>query len=202
MSNGSKSVSVLTTWLLIATSSALAQVPTVPAPRFHHSGVYDEARKEFLIYGGFTYDQKIQKLGDLWGWNGSTWKLVGDSGVRKIVAPLAFDSKRQLTLMFGGTGDSDVNDGKLRRLEGGTWQLIKDAPYLARDDVSLAYDSQRDRLVLFGGRNGEVLFADTWEFDGSDWKPTFMAGPSLRSGGPAVYDSARSVTVLYGAAKQ
>src|ERR1039458_6866847 len=60
------------------------------------------------------------------------------------------------------------------------------------------YDSQRDRLVLFGGRNGEVLFADTWEFDGSDWKPTFMAGPSLRSGGPAVYDSARSVTVLYG----
>ena len=35
--------------------------------------------------------------------------------------------------------------------------------------------------MLFGGSNEEIFFADTWEFDGSDWKPTFMAGPSLRS---------------------
>jgi hypothetical protein len=182
----------------IAVATALAQSLNVPAPRFHHSGVYDEARKEFLIYGGYIWDQGTKKVGDVWGWNGTTWRLVGDTGVRKIVSPLAFDSKRQRTVMFGGSGDSDANDGKLRSLDGGTWLLVKDVPYLGREDVSLAYDSKRDRLVLFGGRNEEVLFADTWEFDGSEWKPTFMAGPSLRSAGAVVYDSERGVMILYG----
>ena len=61
--------------LLIAVSPAPAQAPNTPVARFHHSGVYDETRKEFLIYGGFTYDQKIQQLSDVWGWDG-TWRLV------------------------------------------------------------------------------------------------------------------------------
>src|SRR5215467_5140104 len=104
--------------LLIAASPAIAQVPKVPAGRFHHSGVYDEARKEFLIYGGYTWDQGEKKLGDVWGWNGTAWRFVGDTGVRKIVAPLAFDSKRQRTVMFGGSGDS-ADSGKLTSLEGG-----------------------------------------------------------------------------------
>ena len=186
---------------LAAASSALAQAPNAPAPRLHHSGVYDEARKEFLIYGGYTWNQETQKTkpsSDVWAWNGSTWRLVGDTGVRRIVAPMAFDSKRQRTLMFSGAGDSDRIDGKLSSLEAGTWLLVKDLPYLQRADASLTYDSKRDRLVLFGGRNENVLFADTWEFDGSDWKPTFMPGPSLRSAGAIAYDSARGVTVLYG----
>ena len=188
----------LTIPLLIAASTATAQAPNVPAARLHHSGVYDETRKEFLVYGGYTWDQGTKKLDDVWGWNGSAWQLVGDTGVRKIVAALAFDSKRQRTVMFGGSGDSDANDGKLRSLDAGTWQLVKDAPYLSREDVSLTYDSKRDRLVLFGGRSDEVLYADTWEFDGNDWKPTFMAGPSLRSAGAVVYDTVRGLTILYG----
>ena len=136
---------------LIAVSTAIAQAPKVPAARFHHSGVYDEARKEFLIYGGYTWDQGTKKLGDVWGWNGSTWQLVGDTGVRKIVAPLAFDSKRQRTVVFGGSGDSDGNDGKLRRLEGETWQVVKDVPYLGREDASLAYDSKEGSSCPFWG---------------------------------------------------
>ena len=27
--------------------------------------------------------------------------------------------------MFGSSGDSDANDGKLRSLEGGTWLLVR-----------------------------------------------------------------------------
>jgi hypothetical protein len=172
-----------------------------PAARFHHSAVYDEARKEFVIYGGYIWNQaaqKVQPASDLWGWNGSTWNLLADTGVRKYVAPIAFDSKRQRLLMFGGAGDADMIDGQLSSLEGGKWNLVKDVPDLQRADPSMIYDSKRDRLVLFGGRQHMVVLADTWEFDGSDWKPTFMAGPSLRSSGAVAYDSARGVTVLYG----
>jgi|SRR5580692_5229585 hypothetical protein len=116
--------------------------------------------------------------------------------VREIVAPLAFDSKRQRTMLCGGSGDSTTR-GNLSILNGGAWQLVQDLPSLARMDASLAYDSKRDRLVLFRGLNEQVFFADTWEYDDSDWKPTFMPGPSLRSGAAIAYDSARGVTILY-----
>lgn len=198
-SNVLKKIVALTIPLLVATLVSIAQVPNAPTGRFHHSGVYDEARKLFLVYGGFIWDQGTTKMvGDVWGWDGTRWQMIGDTGVPKIVAPLAFDSKRKRTLMFNCNGDSNASDGKLCSLNGSTWQVVRDVPHLAREDASFAYDSKRDRLVLFGGRSSEVLFADTWEFDGSDWKATFMPGPSLRSAGAAVYDSARGVTVLYG----
>ncbi len=133
----------------------------------------------------------------MWGPDGTKWQLIGDTGVRKIVAPLAFDSKRQRTMMFGGRGDS-TTDGNLSSLNGGAWQLVKDLPSRARMAARLAYDSTRDRLVHLGGLNEQVFFVDTWEYDGSDWKPTFMPGASLRSSAAVVYDSARGVTVLYG----
>jgi hypothetical protein len=200
-SNYFRNLVALMVGLLVVLLPALGQVRNVPAARLHHSGVYDENRKEFVIYGGYTWNQSAQKVesaSDVWGWNGSRWELICDSTLNKYVAAMAFDSKRQRTLIFGGADDSGAIDGKLRSLEGGRWSVVKDLPTLQRADASMAYDSKRDRLVLFGGRNEEVLFADTWEFDGNDWKPTFMAGPSLRSAGSVVYDSARGVTVLYG----
>jgi hypothetical protein len=186
---------------LVALSQAIAQAPKSPAARLHHSGVYDEARKEFVIYGGYTWNQaaqKVQAASDVWAWNGMQWKLISDTGVHKYVASLAFDSKRQRLLMFGGADDSGMTDGKLNSLEAGSWKVVKDLPSLERADATLVYDSKRDRLTLFGGRRANVLFADTWEFDGDNWKPTFMAGPSLRSAATAVYDSDRDVIVLYG----
>jgi hypothetical protein len=183
--------------LVLTASGKRQDAPKAPAPRAHHSGVYDAARREFLIYGGFTFDGQVRRLTDVWAWNGRVWRFVGDTGVPKIVAPLAYDSKRQRVLMFGGS-DAEQSDGKLRTLEGKSWQIVTDAPDIARDDASLTYDSRRDCLVLFGGTNRGLFYADTWEYSGSGWKQTYRSGPSLRSAGAAVYDSARGVTVLYG----
>ena len=194
---------ILCTFVLwfVAVYSAIAQSSNWPVARLHHSGTYDDVRKEFVVYGGYTWNQtsqKVQAASDVWAWNGIRWRLISDTGVEKYVASMAYDSKRQRILTFGGADDSNAIDGNLSSLEAGSWKVIKDLPSLARADVTLVYDSGRDRLILFGGRHENVLFADTWEFDGSDWKPTFMAGPSLRSAAAAVYDSARGVTVLYG----
>jgi galactose oxidase-like protein len=186
---------------LVAVYSALAQSANWPVARLHHSGTYDVAHEEFVVYGGYTWNQatqKVQVASDVWAWNGIKWRLISDTGVHKYVPSMAYDSKRQRILMFGGADDSNTIDGKLSSLEAGSWKVIQDLPSVSRADATLVYDSKRDRLVLFGGRHENVLFADTWEVDGDDWKPTFMAGPSLRSAAAAVYDSARGVTVLYG----
>jgi hypothetical protein len=200
--NASRRRSLICTLALVALAgSGTAQDTQLgPSARIHHSAVYDPDRKEILIYGGLSFDpatQKTRERSDLWGWNGSVWRRLADTGVPKYVAPLAFDSKHHRTLMFGGAGEN-TTDGKLSVLDGESWKLITDLLELRRADPSLTYDSRRDRLVLFGGRNENVLLSDTWEFDGTDWKPTFAAGPSLRSAASMVFDSARGVTVLFG----
>ena len=64
----------------------------------------------------------------------------------------------------------------------------------------MAYDSARDRTVMFGGKErGNRAFADTWEWDGKNWaqiKPAIS--PPARNFHAMVYDSARKRTVLFG----
>ncbi|GIV96542.1 MAG: hypothetical protein KatS3mg057_1199 [Herpetosiphonaceae bacterium] len=47
------------------------------------------------------------------------------------------------------------------------WQRIEPAGAAppARRDAALAYDRARNRVILFGGRNGETPLDDTWAFD-------------------------------------
>ncbi|MGE3106984.1 MAG: GC-type dockerin domain-anchored protein [Phycisphaerales bacterium] len=63
---------------------------------------------------------------------------------------------------------------------------------------AMTYDSQRDRLVMFGGFNPSGNLGDTWEFDGTDWALRSTTGPGPRRAVSMAYDSARGVTVLFG----
>jgi hypothetical protein len=55
----------------------------------------------------------------------------------------------------------------------------------------MAYDSKRERTVLFGGSAGNVKFNDTWEWDGDNWTQVADTGPSARGGHAMAYDSNR-----------
>jgi len=63
-----------------------------------------------------------------------------------------------------------------------------------------AYDSNRRRVVLFGGSRNQpgTFFGDTWEWDGSYWTQMDDIGPAPRSGHAMSYDSNRRVTLLFG----
>lgn len=67
----------------------------------------------------------------------------------------------------------------------------------ARQYHAMAYDSQRDRVVMFGG-TANVPYGDTWEWDGSAWTLVTTSGPSPRFGSAMVYDSQRGVCVMFG----
>jgi hypothetical protein len=74
----------------------------------------------------------------------------------------------------------------------------------------MAFDSTRNVTVLFGGSQGgnngpTHYFEDTWEFNGTAWAnvspTTGTAGtdwPAARQGHKMVYDSGRSVVMLFG----
>ena len=64
----------------------------------------------------------------------------------------------------------------------------------------MAYDSARNKVVLFGGRNSSNnSLGDTWEFDGVSWTLIVTANsPSARYDHAMTYDSVRGKVVMFG----
>ncbi len=68
-----------------------------------------------------------------------------------------------------------------------------------RSGSAMAFDSDRKRTVLFGGRSTNNTFVgDTWEWDGSLWTQIEDIGPAPRFLSALVYDTARKVCLLFG----
>src|SRR4051794_27062170 len=63
---------------------------------------------------------------------------------------------------------------------------------------SMAYDSIRQTVVLFGGNRVSERVGDTWEWSGTSWTRRAQTGPSAREGSALVFDAARGVAVLFG----
>lgn len=83
------------------------------------------------------------------------------------------------------------------------WQeLFPEHHPSGRAAVQMTYDSERKRVVLFGGENndhGWELYNDTWEFDGRDWVEIATDNPPpARSRGAMVYCRGWDMTVLFG----
>jgi hypothetical protein len=64
--------------------------------------------------------------------------------------------------------------------------------------VGAAYDSNRGRLVVFGGYLNGTYVGDTWEWDGKAWHRVSARGPAARNSPALVYDAAHHQIVLFG----
>jgi cysteine-rich repeat protein len=84
-----------------------------------------------------------------------------------------------------------------------SWRALADAT-LARDGAAIAYDSDRGRIVLFGGAVLGVPTSDTWEFDGLAWRLVDVQGtpPPPRVFHAMAYDPTRQEVVMFGGASE
>lgn len=80
-----------------------------------------------------------------------------------------------------------------------TWvQMAPATSPSARQTGIMAYDTVRQRVVLFGGSGGNPL-GDTWEWDGTNWFAILSTNsPPPRMDGAMIYDAARQRVVLFG----
>ncbi|MFZ0060445.1 MAG: kelch repeat-containing protein [Pyrinomonadaceae bacterium] len=67
-----------------------------------------------------------------------------------------------------------------------------------RNAHAMAYDSDRRRVVLFGGADESKVCGDTWEWDGKRWTRVNHTGPGPRTFPAMAYDSVRRRLVLFG----
>jgi photosystem II stability/assembly factor-like uncharacterized protein len=119
----------------------------------------------------------------LWSWDGVTWESVGSSegaaGMypAKVIASgdLVASATGPVLVVFGGTYSwhGDAGWEELAGAPGALGEMAKPSATDERAGESLAYDSARHEVVLFGGNcgdcdpNGIDYLGDTWTFDGS-----------------------------------
>lgn len=109
---------------------------------------------------------------------------------------IACDSKRGITVLFGGGGLNDT-----WAWDGTNWTMLQPAVSPpARTNGSMAYDVQHERIVLFGGVSSSGhLLNDTWLWDGTNWMQQQVSDePEPRCGAAMAYDQAHQKVVLYG----
>jgi hypothetical protein len=117
----------------------------------------------------------------------------------------AWDSRRRSTLIFGGADDRRVLGG-LWQYRAGRWRLLSRLGPAPRTFPGIAYDSRRDRLIVFGGNR--VLFGpneafdslldDHWEWDGRRWLLFEGLRPPSRTEACLIFDPIRNRTILFG----
>jgi hypothetical protein len=119
-------------------------------------------------------------------------------------AALVYDSREGVFVMFSGVyGENDVfNDTRTYNVTTDNWTLKH--PALSPPDgrgFSAVYDSDRGKVLLFGGRKGWNHYRDTWEYDTAADSWTRLApavSPPARDGAGMIYDSTKRVAVLFG----
>jgi hypothetical protein len=156
-----------------------------PPGRNSHAMAYDAGRQRVVLFGGFEQTTGT-RLGDTWEWDGAQWMFVADTGpTGRTDASMVYDSSRQRILMFGGTGRTDDYYGDNNdswEWDGTAWTDVTGAdpdkrPSI-RNGAGMAYDTRRQKTVMYGGGETFVLprYDDTWTRDDGNWRRRAQAG--------------------------
>lgn len=177
-----------------------------PSPRSSSAMAYDSLRRRTILFGGFAN----APVGDTWEWDGSFWTQMQDIGpAARFSCAMDYDSSSQQPVLFGGAvlttgGDAVETFGDTWHWDGADWTQVSESGPTARFNHAVAFDSARNRLVLFGGQSafvgtaGATIFSDTWEFDGSNWTQQEDRGPAPRFGHVMAYDGIGRVLLFGG----
>jgi len=187
-----------------------ANPPAGPGGREGAAMAYDAASGEVVLFGGTGCPERCPNLpvfGDTWTWDGGTWtrRQPSASPSARYHATMAYDAARGVIVLFGGArpGFNPDQLGDTWTWDGRTW--IEQHPTVspsAREGASMAFDTARRQVVLFGGGSfigGRVLPPETWAWDGSAWsRLSPEVSPPARTLASMAYDETRHVVVLFG----
>jgi len=179
-----------------------------PAPRKDHAMAYDSDRKTTVLYGG---DIGVATFlpAETWEWDGNIWVRAGTNGppLRRYYHALAYDTKRKVTILFGGIASLDGANVNFPTdtwaWDGTGWRQVATTGPSGRYRPKMVYDAQREVVVLFGGEHAADLhteLTDVWEWNGSQWSLQTAAGVGGRYLPAVTYDSTRKEIVQFGGA--
>ena len=201
---GSPSDTLDQTWAWDGAAWAQRAPTVVPPARTGHAMAYDAERQRIIMFGGA--DAVGSALGDTWAWLGTEWLKLSPAAspsARRRHA-MAYDPTRKAIVLFGGCAacGTDAFDDTWE-WDGATWSLAARTAVTprGRQDAAMAFDGTA--ILMFGGRdvpgqNGDVVYDDTWLWDGAAWtSPPQVLSPARRSHAGVAFDPRRKRVLLY-----
>jgi uncharacterized protein (TIGR03437 family) len=172
--------------------------PKYPIPRNTPSIVYDAARGQTVLFGGFRGFPTGES--DTWVWDDTRWihKSPVTSPPGRTGALMVYDGTHQLVMMMGGGSVASGANTDVWLWDGTNWtRKVPAHPVIGQ---FAAYDAARQQVVMIVWDKTNYC-NDTWTWDGTDWtqqhpalspgyNPTYMEARSL------VYDAQRQRVVL------
>lgn len=152
---------------------------------------YDPDRRVVVLVGGRW---GAGDLNDHWEFDGEQWRQrtpAGDPLPPLSYGAMAYDTTRHRMVLCGGY--DDATEVITWTFDGEAWTRRPPPSGLGfRTVMRMAYDSDRDRMVLFSD-------GGTWEFNGSAWSRVQFSGlPGDRLATSIVYNPLRRRTVMFG----
>lgn len=170
-----------------------------PQDRWGMGMSFDEQRNELVVFGGFDSINAVPLTGT-WTFDGVTWTQHNPaaSPSARYFPNMCYDSARQRTVLFSGTGIAPLND--TWEWDGANWSAVTTTTSpTSRSFAKMDFDSARGVTMLAGHTGSGLLQADFWEYDGTNWQQ--RASPPLPAGaspGTLIFDEARSEALLIG----
>jgi hypothetical protein len=127
---------------------------------------YDSDDDRVILFGGFD---GTHYFSDIWfyDFNSPGWiqSYCDDTPAGRVWHAMAYDSQSRRTVLFGGyDGTSSLGDTWAYDFSYDRWEeLTPSFSPSARYGHAMVYDSESDRVILFGG-TGSIL-SDTWTYD-------------------------------------
>jgi hypothetical protein len=150
----------------------LTPAGTPPAPRSHHTAIYDPVRDRMVVFGGFR-----SETSDVWALSltGSpAWTEIAPAGALptgRYYHTAIYDPVRDRMVVFGGIDvDYLTRDVLALSLSGSpTWTMLAPAGTLPsrRYGQSAIYDPVRDRMLVFAGTDNDYLLNELWTLEWS-----------------------------------
>jgi hypothetical protein len=155
-----------------------------------------------IFVGGVAWQHEMDlKARDEWAYDMGANRLeLWAVAPAVIYQQVIYDSHAQKLISFG------PETTRVYNVATRTWEKTNPAqePPLFRFWYDLAYDSQSERIILFGGNGDLMQLQDTWayDYDTNTWTAmTPAASPKGRWGHAMAYDAESDRVILWGASE-
>lgn len=183
-------------------SNVWKPAPTGPSSNCHYTFLTDKTRARALMFGGFPRNK------ELWAYDfeENHWTNITpeQSPERRCLHAAVISPVREEMIVYGGLMggfEPDLADTWSYDLKKGTWtRIMADSPPGKRYGCVAAFDSKRNRMLVFGGlhkdEQGTVRETDElWSFnlESRQWRRLEPA-----NGGPSPRQFGRGTVILDG----
>jgi len=201
------------TWSYSPSTNAWSQIqtPIAPSARYNSAMAYDSVHQQMILFGG-PYTPT-----DTWSFNCITnnWQqvLTSTAPESREAPVMAYDPQAEKMILFGGRTSVPgswlaQNDTWAFDLQTNQWIKLSPSGQLppARHSHGMVYDSQLQKILLFGGSTDLALCNDIWTYDSqtNTWEELHPNSPipQPRCGFGMSYDSVHQRVAVFGGEAQ